>query len=64
MAAGVLWIAGGLADGSVRTVLWLVALAIDYGGAAVHLLGAGPPRVPPSAWAIEVATSPSASSSS
>ena len=34
VAAGVFWIAGGLADGPARTVLWLVALAIDYGGAA------------------------------
>ena len=28
-AAGVFWIAGALADGEVRTLLWLVALAID-----------------------------------
>src|SRR5215207_9436870 len=31
VAAGVLWIAGALADGSTRTVLWLTALALDYG---------------------------------
>ena len=31
-AAGVLWIAGGLADGSTRVALWLAALAIDYSG--------------------------------
>jgi low temperature requirement protein LtrA len=30
LAAGVLWIAGALADGSARTVLWLAALAVDY----------------------------------
>jgi low temperature requirement protein LtrA len=30
VAAGVLWIAGALADGSTRTVLWLAALALDY----------------------------------
>src|SRR3954453_14800341 len=31
-AAGVLWIAGALAEGPARTLLWLFALAIDYGG--------------------------------
>src|SRR5215212_1115140 len=31
-AAGVLWIGGALADGPARTILWLVALAIDYAG--------------------------------
>ncbi len=30
VAAGVFWIAGGLADGWARTALWLLALAIDY----------------------------------
>ena len=30
VAAGVFWIAGGVADGSARTALWVVALAIDY----------------------------------
>ena len=33
--AGVFWIAGGLAEGDARIVLWLVALAIDYGGPLV-----------------------------
>ena len=32
LVAGVLWIAGGLAEGPTRTLLWLIALAIDYGG--------------------------------
>src|ERR671921_613978 len=31
VAAGVFWVAGAIADGTARTVLWLVALAIDYG---------------------------------
>ena len=44
IAAGVLWIAGALADGSARTVLWLAALAVDYAAPARHLLGAGPAR--------------------
>ena len=30
VAAGALWLAGAFADGSVRTALWLAALAIDY----------------------------------
>src|SRR3954451_17815407 len=29
IASGVLWIAGGLADGTARTMLWLAALALD-----------------------------------
>src|SRR6266496_1245169 len=32
LAAGALWIAGGIATGSGRTALWLAALAIDYAG--------------------------------
>ena len=34
VAAGVLWIAGAIAE-DVRTALWLAALAIDYGGPLV-----------------------------
>jgi low temperature requirement protein LtrA len=30
VAAGVLWIAGGLADGTARTLLWIGALLVDY----------------------------------
>jgi low temperature requirement protein LtrA len=30
VAAGVLWIAGALADGTARALLWVAALAIDY----------------------------------
>jgi low temperature requirement protein LtrA len=33
--SGVFWIAGGVAEGDARIVLWLVALAIDYGGPLV-----------------------------
>jgi low temperature requirement protein LtrA len=29
-AAGVFWIAGGIAEGDARVVLWLIGLAIDY----------------------------------
>jgi low temperature requirement protein LtrA len=35
VVAGVLWIAGALADDGLRTALWLAALAIDYGGPLV-----------------------------
>src|SRR5919202_584784 len=31
VAAGGFWVAGAIADGTARTVLWLIALAIDYG---------------------------------
>jgi low temperature requirement protein LtrA len=30
-ASGIFWLAGGFAEGSTRTILWLIALAIDYG---------------------------------
>lgn len=30
IASGVLWVAGGLSDGTTREVLWLGAVAIDY----------------------------------
>jgi low temperature requirement protein LtrA len=32
LLAGVPWIAGGLAGGDLRLVLWVAALALDYGG--------------------------------
>jgi low temperature requirement protein LtrA len=35
VAAGVLWIAGAIADDGARTALWLIALAIDYAGPLV-----------------------------
>ena len=34
-AAGVFWLAGGATDGTTRDVLWLIALAIDYGAPSV-----------------------------
>src|ERR687897_2814647 len=45
VAAGVLWIAGALADGSTRTVLWLTALALDYGAPLVTFWVPGLPRL-------------------
>src|SRR3954451_15846232 len=52
VAAGVLWIAGALADGSARTVLWLVALALDYGAPLVTFWVPGRPRLRPEAWEV------------
>ena len=60
VVAGVLWIAGGLAEDSTRTALWLAALAIDYtapfvtywipgGGASRRLRGRSRRRTSPSA---------------
>jgi low temperature requirement protein LtrA len=50
LAAGVLWIAGGLTDGSTRTVLWLAALALDYAAPVVTFWVPGLPRLGPEAW--------------
>jgi len=52
LAAGVLWIAGGIAEGPARTVLWLVALALDYAGPLVTFRVPGRPRLAPEAWEI------------
>src|SRR4051795_1000653 len=50
VAAGVFWIAGALADGSARTALWLVALAIDYSGPVVTFRVPGRARLGPDTW--------------
>ena len=52
VAAGVLWIAGALADGSARTVLWLAALALDYAAPMVTYWVPGLPRLRPEAWEV------------
>jgi low temperature requirement protein LtrA len=52
VAAGGLWIAGGLADGSTRTVLWLAALAVDYGGPLVTFWLPGRPPLRPEVWEV------------
>ena len=52
VAAGVLWIAGALAEGEARTILWLAALALDYGGPLVTFWVPGRPRVDAAAWEI------------
>ena len=52
LAAGALWIAGGIAEGPARTVLWLAALALDYAGPLLTFRVPGRPRLAPEAWAI------------
>jgi low temperature requirement protein LtrA len=52
VAAGVLWIAGALPDGSTRTVLWLAALALDYGAPLVTYWVPGRSRLRPEAWEV------------
>jgi low temperature requirement protein LtrA len=50
LVSGVLWIAGSLADGTARTVLWLGALALDYVAPLVTYRLPGVPRLGPEAW--------------
>jgi low temperature requirement protein LtrA len=52
VAAGTLWIAGALADGSARTVLWLAALALDYGAPLATYWLPGRPRLRPEVWQV------------
>jgi low temperature requirement protein LtrA len=56
VAAGVFWIAGALADGTARTVLWLIGLAIDYSAPlALYWIPGRPFEAGEAAW--EVTTS-------
>jgi low temperature requirement protein LtrA len=52
VAAGVLWIAGALADGPARTALWLAALALDYGAPLVLFWVPGRPRLEGATWEV------------
>jgi low temperature requirement protein LtrA len=54
-AAGVLWLAGGVANGSTRVVLWLVALAIDYAAPLALYWVPGLRRLGHSTWNVETA---------
>ncbi len=53
--AGAFWIAGGIADGSARTVLWIVALLIDYGGPVALYWLPGRGRSAAAAWEVGAA---------
>jgi low temperature requirement protein LtrA len=55
VVAGVLWIAGALADGSARTALWLVALTLDYTAPLVTFWVPGRPRLRPEVWEVGTA---------
>ncbi len=55
VAAGVFWIAGGLADGTTRTLLWLIALTVDYSGPAFTYWVPGRGRLGTQAWQVETA---------
>jgi low temperature requirement protein LtrA len=50
VAAGVLWIAGALADEPARTALWLAALALDYGAPLVLYWVPRRPRLEGATW--------------
>jgi low temperature requirement protein LtrA len=53
VAAGVFWIAGGFAEGSTRSALWLAGLALDYTAPLVLYWVPGRPRLDHSTWDVE-----------
>jgi low temperature requirement protein LtrA len=53
--SGLLWIAGGIADGSTRWTLWLAALAIDYAAPFVLYWVPGRERLSGATWEVETA---------
>src|SRR3954467_2851606 len=55
LAAGVFWIAGAIAEGTARTVLWLIALAIDYGAPLAMFWIPRRPFVGEAAWEVSTA---------
>jgi low temperature requirement protein LtrA len=52
LVAGVFWISGAIADGSTRTVLWLLALGLDYAAPLVTFWVPGLRRLRPEAWEV------------
>jgi low temperature requirement protein LtrA len=54
VAAGVLWIAGALVDGTARTLLWVAALAVDYGAPLVTFWVPGRRRLGGGTWEVQV----------
>jgi low temperature requirement protein LtrA len=55
VAAGALWIAGGLVEGHGRTALWLAALALDYAAPLVLYWVPGLRRLDGATWEVETA---------
>lgn len=53
ICSGVFWIAGGLAEGQARLILWIVAVAIEYSGPAMRFWFPGLGATPYSDWEIE-----------
>lgn len=53
--AGVFWVAGALSEGTTRTVLWLIALACDYGAPSHTFWLPGVKRVTMQAWNVSTA---------
>ena len=53
--AGVFWVAGAVASGPARTVLWIVALAIDYTAPLALFRVPGAPRLTEDAWQVSTA---------
>src|ERR687897_1416450 len=53
VAAGVLWVAGGLLEGGARYMLWLLALAVDYAGPVMRYRTPGLGSSRTEEWTIE-----------
>src|SRR5262245_30522604 len=51
--SGVFWLAGGASSGTARDVLWLIALAIDYGAPSVVYWVPGRPHLTTKSWDVE-----------
>jgi low temperature requirement protein LtrA len=54
VVAGALWIAGALADGTTRTLLWVAALAVDYGAPLATFWVPGRTRLGGETWDVQV----------
>ena len=53
VASGVFWVAGGIASGNARVVLWVIAVAIDYTAPLVFYRVPLRPPLASSAWDVE-----------
>lgn len=51
--SGVFWIAGGLAEGETRLILWIVAVAIEYCGPVMRFRFPGLGATPLADWEVE-----------